>query len=105
MSTREAVRVSLAMAAVGRLHKRLGLDPISELPGCWEVQVDDRWWFAVNGLRYDAPCSRDILVPPKHLVVTWRQFPVATCSRYSGDWVNRPGVTEDDFIAAVRRFT
>jgi hypothetical protein len=95
--------VSLAMAAVGALHRHLDLEPVSTLPGCWEVQVDRDWWFAVNGLSYDAPCSRDIMVPPKHLVVTWRQFPVATCSRYNGDWVNRPGVTEDAFIKAVKR--
>ena len=90
-----------AMAAVALLHKHLDLPHVSSLAGPWEYQVDDVWWFALNGLPYDAPTSRDIMVEPKHMVVTWRRFPVAVVSRFGGNWVNRPGVTESDFIAAI----
>lgn len=96
-------RVSLAMAEVAKLHRRLDLPHVTDMGGVWEYQVDRVWWFAVNSSRrFHAPTTRDILVPPKSMVVTWRQFPVATVTRNGGDWVARHGVTEDEFIAAVR---
>ena len=35
--------------------ERLNVSNITTLPGCWEYQIDEAWWVAVNG--HKEPCT------------------------------------------------
>lgn len=57
------------------LAQRLGVSNISALPGCWEVQVDPRWYFAVNPHLEPVICSEGVTVEPGFAYVQFNGFP------------------------------
>ena len=53
----------------------LGVRDISKLEGCWEQQVDEDWWIALNGHPQAIKCSKDIEVEPATIWVEYKGFP------------------------------
>lgn len=83
------------------LAERLGVEAISTLPGCWEVQVDERWWFAVNGHREPIACSKGPTVPPVHVYVEFNGWPAGILSPAGGEFAAGAAANADAFIAAL----
>ena len=42
---------------VVELALALGVRSIKDLPGCWEYQIDEHWWIALNGHDQEITCS------------------------------------------------
>ena len=65
------------LEAIFAYAKRAGVAAISQRPGCWEVDVDGRWWFAVNGHSSDQACSRGPWVLPFGCYIEYQGWPAA----------------------------
>lgn len=95
-------------ALVLALANALGVSHINELPACWEHQVDEQWWIAVNGHPFaqkatppDAPAPLD--VPPFHCVVTYNGWPAGLFDPRGGIIAAGDGANEFAFSEALRR--
>lgn len=73
---------------------------INTMPGCWEVQLDECWWFAVNGHDRDTRCSKGAAVPPFNAYVEYAGTPMGFLDPFGGVFL---GGDEgcDDFNAAL----
>jgi hypothetical protein len=63
--------------AIFAYAKRAGVAAISQRPGCWEVAVDEHWWFAVNGHILPESCSRGPFVEPFGVYIEYQGWPAA----------------------------
>ena len=60
------------------------LPPMNKIVGCWELEVDEHWWIAVNGHQGPKDCSRDVSVPPYHAYIEWCGWPAGMVSPKDG---------------------
>jgi hypothetical protein len=91
-----------AAGAIAMLADALGVRDICNLPGCWEHQVDEQWWIAVNGRRSPSKPSRGPTpIEPFHVYVEFKGWPAALF-RIGGDGTFAAGTAanEDTFVAA-----
>lgn len=71
--------------AIAEYATRHGAQSIKDLPGCWEVQIDARWWIAVNGHDVPTPCSRGgEPVPPWSAYIEFNGWPAGLISARDG---------------------
>lgn len=60
-----------------------GAAPLNRLPGCWEKQLDERWWIAANG--HKEPKTADGFdVPPFSVVVKFNGWPFGVIDPHGG---------------------
>jgi hypothetical protein len=57
---------------------------LSKLPGCWERQVDERWWLAVNGHDKEALTSEGDPVPAFSAYIKFNGWPAGIVDPYGG---------------------
>ena len=71
--------------ALCRLADIDGAAPINKHTGCWEKQLDERWWFAANGHK-EPKSAGDIFqkVPPFSVVVKFNGWPFAVIDPHGG---------------------
>jgi hypothetical protein len=50
--------------AIMGLAEAKGVKSIKDLPGCWEVTIDEQWWLAINGHKAPVKCSHGPSVNP-----------------------------------------
>jgi len=102
----EAEKVSIASVAVADLAAALGVSSIKELPGCWEYNLDENWFIAVNGHREPTACSKNFKVAPFHCYVEWCGWPAGEFHPTRGGFIAAGGAAnEDTFIEAIQRAT
>jgi hypothetical protein len=89
-------------ALVMQLARALGVERIDLLPGCWEVQVDDDWWFACNGHRVPTRCTAGAEVPPFELYVTFGGWPAGLIGPHAGTLCAGAAGNEESLIEALR---
>lgn len=90
--------------AAVELANHLGVANIKELPGCWEYQLDEAWWFAMNGHRETVVCSRGMVVPPFSLYVEYYGWPAGILrAPGDGEFAAGTGANPLAFAEAVRR--
>jgi|GEM_PF-2040102 hypothetical protein len=71
------------LEAIFAYAQRAGVAAISQLPGCWEVDVNGRWWFARSlcgrqrGHATDQACSRGPSVLPFGCSIEYQGWPAA----------------------------
>ena len=87
---------------VMQLGSRLGVKNINTLPGCWEHQVDDKWFIAVNAHDSPVECSKGPSVAPFHCYVEYNGFPAGLISPHDGIIAAGECANEDTFIAALK---
>ena len=90
-------RISEAFAVVVELATALGVKRINELPGTWDVQIDEHWKVRVNAQKTELDC-----IPPYHASVEWNGFPAGLFSPAGGIIAAGELANEASFIAAVR---
>src|SRR5262245_57323955 len=84
---------------VAELAGALGVQSIKDLPGCWEHQIDDKWWLAANGHQHEIKCSQDALVGPYTMYFTFNGWPMAFITPFQGEIMNN---AEDELINALK---
>lgn len=84
-----------------KLALALGASSIKDLPGCWECEVDDQWWVAING--HDAPCkcSHGASVDPFTAYFEFNGWPCAMVAAWGGDILSGEAANEHALIAAL----
>jgi hypothetical protein len=96
------MKLTEAFAEIVALAERLGVSKINEMPGCWEHQVDKRWWIAVNAHAAETPCSMGTKVPPFTAYVQFNGWPAGQIDP-AGGWIAAgEAANEDTFIAALK---
>jgi hypothetical protein len=93
--------IAEAFARVVELALAAGAENLKEKPGCWEHQVDARWWVALNPHADPVDCSTGANVPPFCVYVTYNELPAATFWVHDGAFIVGSEVNEGTFIAAV----
>jgi len=76
--------LSEAFLEIANLAERLGVSEINKLPGCWEHQIDQRWWIAVNSHGFESECSMGTKVPPLSAYVQFNGWPAGIINPYGG---------------------
>ena len=105
METISADRCCEAFARIAELATALGVSKIGQLPGCWEHQVDERWWIAVNGGKEARANSDGFEVPSFSAVVKFNGWPAGVIDPYAGVLAAGAAANEDTFIAALQAAT
>lgn len=95
-------RIRLLFALLADLGNKSGAAPITKFEGCWEKQIDDKWWIALNGHREPVKCSHGQEVPPIHCYVEWLGWPAGLVNPFEGTLVAHPNANEDGLIEALR---
>jgi hypothetical protein len=93
--------ITEVFALIVELAEALGVRDINQLEGCWEVEVDSAWWFALNG--HGTPTeARGIHVPPFEVYVEYNGWPAGVVGPYAGVLAAGEGANEETFCAALR---
>lgn len=90
--------------AFGRLVElalATGATSIKDLPGCWEHDVDGRWWVAVNAHGEPVKCSHGVEVEPFRAYVEFDGWPAGVLTPDGGEFAAGSEANEDTFIAAL----
>ena len=90
--------VSIVMVRIADLANILGVSNIRNLSGCWEYQLSDDWWFAVNGHNESVKTSTGSDLLPYNCLVEYKGLPAGYFSPFEGVFVFGK---EDDFINAI----
>lgn len=86
------------MVSIANLAIRRGAAPVNKYVGCWELQVDPRWWLAVNGHPTPTLCSKGgEPVLPFHAYIEFNGWPWGIVGPGGG-------ITGDGAVANVTAF-
>lgn len=96
------MRIGKAFAAVVELGLALGKRNMGSDPGCWEHQVDERWWFALNPHDDQTECSQGAKVPPFSIYVQFNGWPAGIIGVSDGVMAAGELANEATFIEALR---
>jgi hypothetical protein len=96
------MNVPRSFAAVCDLAISLGVTRINKLPGCWEHQVDEHWWVAVNGHDKPTLCSTETSVPPFSIYVVFNGWPAGIIDAGGGCLAAGALANEETFLAAIQ---
>lgn len=97
--------MSEAFMVVVQLGLALGKRDMSKLPGCWEHQVDEQWWIALNPHDGNEKCSTGAAVPGFSIYIRFNEWPAGLIDPRSGVIAAGAAANEDSFIAAVQAAT
>lgn len=92
---------SEAFVRVVQLADALRVCRIDKRPGCWEQQVDERWWVAVNGHPHEIKCSHGAAVPPLSVYVEFNGWPAGYFGPGGGVIAAGDAANESNFIEAL----
>jgi hypothetical protein len=95
-------QLSEAFLEIANLGFRLGIESINKLPGCWEHQVDQHWWIAVNGHKEPIVCSAGATVLPYSAYVQFNGWPTGLIDPSGGIFAAGEAANEDNFINALK---
>ncbi len=79
----------------------IGATNITSLLGCWESQVDEHWWIAINGHDEKVKCSEGAEVPPFAMYVMFNGWPAGIVDAGGGMIAAGDLANEQRLIAAL----
>ena len=79
--------------------------PLNKHDGCWEHQIDEQWWCAVNGHKEEMECSHGGKVPSYSALIEFNGWPAGIIDPFGGIVAAGTVANEDSFIAAVEAAT
>ena len=94
--------ISEAYYALAEYGLSLGVENLAAIDGCWEHQIDERWWVAANGHREDQQCSHGVAVPPFHWYIEFNGWPAGVIGPFQGVIAAGEAANEDAFLAALK---
>lgn len=80
----------------------LGARDVSKLPGCWEAEIDEHWWVALNAHDHPIKCSQGATVPPYAAFVYFNGWPGGVIDAFGGSLCAGAIANEEALIAALR---
>lgn len=95
--------IGLAFSLIAEWVLALGDRNLRELSGCWERQLDEQWWIALNGHPDPVACSENVLVPEFHAYIQFNGWPAGFLAPYGGQMAAGSAANEDALIEALRR--
>lgn len=101
MNEPDEPEVKEAFVRCAELGLALGVTSINKLPGCWEHQVDERWWIAMNGHRENIKASDGFEVPPFNIAIKYNGWPAGIIGAHGGIIAAGSCANEDAFIEAL----
>jgi hypothetical protein len=96
MSDKEALFILVA-----KLAEKDGASPISKFHGCWERQIGEHWWIAVNAHEHDVKCSKGIEVKPFNCYVEFNGWPAGIFDPFDGIIAAGSAANEEIFAQAI----
>ena len=93
--------IILLFKLIADLGDKTGAAPATKFEGCWEHQVNDKWWLALNAHTHDVKCSHGSEVPPFHCYIEYNGWPAGIVNPYGGEIVAHENANEDLLIAAL----
>lgn len=96
-----AQQIPLAIAKVVELGIAAGAAPLNKLEGCWEYQIDARWWIAMNGHKQDRLATTGEVVKPFTVYIKYNGWPAGILDFGGGIIAAGEGANENTFIAAI----
>lgn len=97
--------ITEAMMAVADYAQSMDMVPVNKVEGCWENQVNEQWWIAVNGHQENKLCSKNIDVPPFTCYVEFNGWPAGYINPYGGVLAAGTAANEETFVAALKAQT
>ena len=94
--------VTLVFVLLADYGNKNGAAPLTKFEGCWEKQIDEHWWIAMNGHTEPMKCSRGHKVPPFNCYVEFNGFPAGIMDPYGGIIAAGDAANEDTFIEALK---
>lgn len=80
---------------------------IKDLPGAWEIAVDEKWYVACNGqdeqISVEPAGTMGAKIPPYHFAVWYNGWLAGLFHPYGGVFAAGTGANEETFTAAVRK--
>lgn len=92
-------------AALVALAGALDAMPMNRHEGCWELEIDEHWWLAVNGHRQPLECSRGVAVAPFACYVEFNGFPAGIIDAGGGSFAAGSLANLDAMVEAMERRT
>ncbi len=90
----------LLVAGVDALAHALGVKRICDLEGCWEHQIDERWWVAVNDHSQPKRCSHGPRVAPHATYFELDGCPFGIVDG-DGDWTAAGASANEEALLAL----
>lgn len=97
------VKVSGSFVAMMHMAERLGVKDMHRMKRCWELQVDEHWWIAVNGKPIAIKCSKGQEISPYHMYVEYDGNVAGLVNVKLGKFVAYKDANEKAFIDACGR--
>lgn len=94
-----------AMEVIAALYMSIEDKPIKDHPGCWEHQIDERWWIAFNGHPAPKDCSTGETVPAYNAYIKFNGLPAGIMSPYGGSIAAGEAANETTFIESCKAAT
>ena len=91
-----------AFGVLAALGCAVGAERFAGSGECWEHQIDDQWFVAMNTSDAPIDCSHGPKVKPYHAFVEFNGFPAGSINPYGGIIAAGDAANEDSFIAAMR---
>lgn len=94
--------ITEAFAEIAALASRMGVRRINEIEGCWETDIDTRWWISVNGHGQTTTNSHGVEVPPFSAYVEFNGWPAGIINPGDGVIAAGDAANEQAFIEALK---
>jgi hypothetical protein len=94
--------VTLAFALLADYSNKQGAAPLSKFENCWEKQIDEQWWIAMNGHDEPRKCSKGAEVEPCNCYVEFNGWPAGILDPFGGILAAGAVANEDSFIEALK---
>jgi hypothetical protein len=98
-----ATEVSTVFAKICDLGLALGHTSIKDQPGCWEHQIDEHWWFAINPHDVSTECAGGTEVPPYTAYIKFCGWPFGLVCPAGGMFAKGALANENTLIEALNK--
>lgn len=95
-------KISEVLAEALELAQSLGATPLNKHHGCWEAQLDEHWWIAINAHRVPIKCSKDAMVPPFTMYIDFNGWPAGFVDPHGGTMAAGSLANEETLLAAIK---
>lgn len=86
-----------------KLTEKEGVKNIREAEGCYEKEIDEQWWIAINPHDEKLKCSHGPVVEPFTMYVEFNGWPAGIVTMNGGMFAAGSAANEDAFIDALKR--
>lgn len=98
-----ALEICEVFDKIAQLVIKLGAQPITRYPDCWEYDVDEHWKISLNGHTEPRQNSSGVTIPPFNCFVEFNGWPAGLFSATGGTIAAGKRANESEFISAIER--